>query len=303
MEHNSYENLEKNLKSCRIEGFIINKDEKRVFEYFKNKKVQEKHSKVYSITKSITSILIGILIDRGLIQTIHYPIYNYFPDIINNNESSKRNITIFHLLTMTSGLKVANYQASKNWVNSILEQPAIYNPGTTFQYNSGNSHLLSAIITKVTDVSTADFANESLFKPLGINKYSWRSDPQGIYEGGFSLSMNIDDMMKIGLLFLNNGRYNAKQIISPIWVSQSTSAYKNVGFSEYGTYGYGFQLWTFESNKTKDSIDYYYANGIFGQYIFVVPKLNIVAVAKSQLQDNRKHLPKLYFEEYLRSLV
>ncbi|QFF99379.1 class C beta-lactamase-related serine hydrolase [Psychrobacillus glaciei] len=148
MDKNVMHILEKKLKSVKIEGFIINQGEKNVFEYLKNKKVKEKPSKVYSITKSIVSILIGIMIDKGLIQDIHSPIYNYFPELIKSSEKRKKEITIFHLLTMTSGFQVKKFQGSKNWVNFILEQPIIHNPGEIFQYNSGDSHLLSAIINK-----------------------------------------------------------------------------------------------------------------------------------------------------------
>ena len=156
----------------RIEAFIIYKENTRIFEYLKNKKVLEKPSKVYSITKSIISILIGIMVDKGLIKDIHAPIHNYFPELVESNNLKKKEITLFHLLTMTSGLQVGNFQGSKNWVQFILEQPLIHEPGSTFQYNSGDSHLLSAIIQKVTGIPTASFAEKYLFRPLYITKDS-----------------------------------------------------------------------------------------------------------------------------------
>ena len=116
---------------------------------------KKKPSKVYSITKSIVSILIGIMVDKGLIKNIHEPIYNYFPEILASDDPQKKEITIFHLLTMTSGLKPVNFQSTKNWVKSILEQPVLHIPGSTFEYNNGNSHLLSAIIQKISGENTA----------------------------------------------------------------------------------------------------------------------------------------------------
>ncbi|MEO4054770.1 serine hydrolase [Solibacillus sp. CAU 1738] len=295
----SFNELEKKLKSIRIEAFVIYKGNTRIFEYLKNKKVIEKPSKVYSITKSIVSILIGIMVDKGLIKNIHEPIQNYFPENLEFNDPQKKEITIFHLLTMTSGLKVGKYQGSKNWVKFILGQPIIHKPGSTFQYNSGDSHLLSAIIQKVSGMSTASFAEKYLFRPLGINKYTWQKDPQGIYEGGFSISLNLEDMVKIGLLFLNEGRFNSNQVISSNWLIQAKRPYKQTTITKEGIYGYGYQLWTYENTNTNTSIDYYYANGIYGQYIFIVPKLNIMAVAKSQLRSDQQSAPRLFFEELL----
>ncbi|QOR66434.1 serine hydrolase [Cytobacillus suaedae] len=299
MENILVSHLEKKLKSTKIEGFIINKGQERVFEYFKNKKVPVNSSKVYSVTKSIVSLLIGILMDQRLIKSIHQPISDYFADM----DMEKKEITILHLLTMTSGQKVVNFQGSRNWVNAILEQDLIHEPGEVFEYNSGSSHLLSAIITKVTGVSAAEFAEKSLFGPLGINKFTWVSDPQRISGGGFSISLSVEDMMKIGKLLIQEGSYQSKEIVSTEWIKQAVTPFKDVETSEFGTYGYGYQFWTFTSNGTGSGLDYYCAAGLFGQYIFVVPKLNMIAVAKAQLQADNQTLPKVYFEEFLRGLT
>ncbi len=301
MSEISFFEFEKKLKSIRIEAFVIHKGNTRIFEYLKNKKVVEKPSKAYSITKSIVSILIGIMVDKGLIKNIHEPIQNYFPEIVESNDPQKKEITIFHLLTMTSGLKAGNFQGSKNWVKFILEQPIIHVPGSTFQYNSGDSHLLSAIIEKISGIPTASFAEKYLFSPLGINKYTWVRDPQGIHGGGFSISLNLEDMVKIGLLLLNEGQFNSNQVISSNWIIQAKRPYKQVNTTKEGTSGYGYQLWTYENTNSNTPIDYYYANGKFGQYIFIVPKLNIMAVVKSNLQKDQQSAPRLFFEELLGS--
>ncbi|MFO1446097.1 serine hydrolase [Bacillus sp. Bva_UNVM-123] len=231
---------------------------------------------------------------------IHTPIHHYFPEMGNSVAIQKKDITLFHLLTMTSGLKVVNFQASKNWVTSILNQPVINEPGSTFEYNSGNSHLLSAIIQKVSGETTASFAVENLFKPLGIHKYIWVADPQGIHGGGFSLSIHIEDMMKIGKVLLDEGVYMGKRVISPNWISESQTLYKQVSESEYGTYGYGYQFWI---AKSSNHPNYFYANGIYGQNIFIVPKLNLVAAVKGQLDSKNQSLPNSYFEAFLREYV
>lgn len=301
MSKKSLNVLEKKLKSIRIEAFVIYNGDTRIYEYLKNKKIVEKPLKVNSITKSIVSILIGIMVDKGLIKNIHESIQNYFPEILESNDPQKKEITIFHLLTMTSGLQIGNFQGSKNWVKYILEQPIIHKPGSTFQYNSGDSHLLSAIIQKNSGISTASFAEKYLFHPMGINKYTWLKDPQGIHGGGFSISLYFEDMVKLGMLFLNEGQFNSNQIISSNWLLQATRPYNHVKNTNEGTYGYGYQLWTYENIHSNTLIDYYYANGIFGQYIFIVPKLNIMAVVKSHLQKEQQSAPRIFFEELLKS--
>lgn len=294
--------LEKKLKKIKIEAFILNNGADRIFEYLKNKKALEKPTKVYSITKTIVSILIGILVDKGMIKDIHIPIYHYFPELLQNNDKRKKEISIYHLLTMTSGFDTGNFQVSNHWIDFILNQPLIANPGSTFQYNSGDSHLLSSIITKVSGLPTAVFAENYLFKPLGIKKYLWVKDPQGVHGGGFSMSMNTEDMIKIGLLLLQNGKFGTKQVVSTEWVTQSQTPNKYTNSSEKGKYGYGYQMWTYTSTVPKNSIDYYYANGIFGQYIFVVSKLNLVAAVKSHLSGENQSLPRKYFEEFLQNI-
>jgi len=297
----SFHELEKKVKKIKIEGFVIYQGNTRIFEYLKNKKVVENSTKVYSITKSIISILIGIMVDKGLIKNIHERIHHYFPEIFEFHEPMKEEITLFHLLTMTSGLKVGKYQSSKNWIQFILEQPVIHRPGSTFEYNSGNSHLLSAIIQKVSGGSTASFAEQFLFHPLGIKKYIWVKDPQGINEGGFSISLNLEDMVKFGFLLLNEGQFKTKQVVSSNWISEAKKPHKQFEVEEDRTAGYGYQLWTCEIANSQTKIEYYYANGIYGQYIFIVPKLNMMAVAKSYLQDDQSTSPKRFFEELLRS--
>ena len=301
MSNKSFNELEKKLKKIKIEAFVIHQGNTRIFEYLKNKKVLDKPSKVYSITKSIMSILIGIMIDKGLIKNIHEPIYNYFPKILVSDDLLKKEITIFHLLTMTSGLKPVNFQSTKNWVKSILEQPVLHIPGSTFEYNNGNSHLLSAIISKISGDTTVAFADNYLFHPLGINKYIWVKDPQGIHGGGFSISLNVEDMVKLGLLFLNEGRFNSNQVISSDWLLQAKRPYKQVETTEDGTYGYGYQLWTYEDTITNNPIDYYYASGLYGQKIFIVPKVKIMAVVKSHLPYDQQSAPRQFFEEFLGS--
>jgi CubicO group peptidase (beta-lactamase class C family) len=294
--------LEKKLKGVKIEGFIIHQKDQQIFEYLKNKKVKEKPFKVYSITKTVVALLIGILVDKGIVQSIDTPIYTYFPQLLRTDDEAKKKITIHHLLTMTKGLKVVEMQGTKNWVEQVLEQPVQYTPGTTFQYSSGDSHLLSAIIHQVSGMPTAKFAEENLFGPLGIKGYSWVTDPQGIHGGGFSLLLKLQDLTRIGFLILKEGIHNSKPVLSSDWISKMQYPYKDTKTEEKGTYGYGYQLWTYKSSHPDNPIDFCYASGIYGQNIFIVPQLEMVAVGKSQLKSDDQSLPRQYFIEFLQEL-
>jgi CubicO group peptidase (beta-lactamase class C family) len=302
MTEESLRRLEKQLKKKKIEGFLIIKQNERIFEYVKNKKVKEKPTKVYSITKSVISILIGILIDKGLIQDVNFPIYHFSPELQNHQQ--KKEITIYHLLTMSSGLSEKGGQigSAKHWVKFMLDKPLEHTPGEIFQYSSGSSHLLSAIIHKVTGRPTAAFADECLFGPLGIKNYSWTTDPQGIHGGGFSLFLNIEDMMKIGTLYVQNGTFKFKQIVSKEWIENTQIPRHILEKDHLGTFGYGYQCWTFHNEKSENSIECFYANGIYGQFIIVVPKLNMVGVAKSLLKNEDATLPFTFFYEYLQGI-
>jgi CubicO group peptidase (beta-lactamase class C family) len=295
-------NLEKKLKKIKIEGFIIHHEQVRVFEYVKNKKIKNSPAKVYSITKSIISLLIGILLDKEMIRDIDQPIYSYFPELLKCKDSRKKQITIAHLLTMTSGFEKGPFQGSKNWVNFLLQQPLSHNPGTVFQYNSGDSHLLSAIIGKVSGMSTATFAEKYLFNFLGIRNFNWIKDPQGVHGGGFSLLLTLEDMTKISILLLEYGKYANKQLVSSSWIQQAQMTRKQLDTSEFGVYGYAYQFWTFKSTNYRRPLAYFYANGIFGQYIFIVPKYRLTATVKAHLLNENQSLPRLLFEEFLREI-
>ncbi|TYR74238.1 serine hydrolase [Rossellomorea vietnamensis] len=294
--------LEKKIKEIKVEAFIINQGERQIFEYSKNKKVKEKPFKVYSITKTIVSLLIGILVDRGMISSLEAPIHNYFPEILNSKDSLKKEITIRHLLTMTSGMEVNELEGNKDWIETVLNQPLLYEPGTTFQYSSGDSHLLSGIVQKVSGMTAAEFAEENLFKPLNINEYSWLTDPEGVHIGGFGIRMKPEQLMTLGYLLLNNGEHHNIRIVSAEWIQQMTTPYKETKTEEQGTYGYGYQIWTYTSSHHNQPLSFYCASGIYGQNIFVVPKLKLVAVVKSQLKLEDHGLPRSYFKELLRGL-
>ena len=171
---------------------------------------------VKSVSKSIISALVGVAIDRGMVRGPETPIRTYFPEIAKDKDARKQRITIEDLLTMRSGLESTsnrNYGAwvqSRNWVQHALAKPLFAEPGTQMEYSTGNTHLLSAILTKATGASTWQFAQDSLAKPLGFTLPRWPQDPQGIYFGGNDMLLTPRQMLSFGELYLRHGRQSVK---------------------------------------------------------------------------------------------
>ena len=232
-----------------------------------------------SVTKSITSTLIGIAIDKGYIKSVKQRVLDFFPERkIANLDENKKSLTIEHLLTMTTGFcpdfnhgerQLEQMRRSEDWIQFMLDQPLLSKPGTEFAYCSGASQLLSAIITRATGMSALDFARKHLFEPLGIQDVIWPADPQGNNTGWGDFFMHSKDMAKIGYLFLNKGRWEGKQVISAEWAKQATKQHITLADGE----GYGYRWWL-----PNELPGLYEARGRGGQRICVLPEKNIVAV-------------------------
>ena len=233
---------------------------------------------LYSTTKSITSLLIGIAIEQGFIDGVHQPVVDLLPDReILNLDERKRRMTLEHLLAMTSGLAWQGpddmYHTwgaaiqSGDPVQYTLDRPMASEPGATWYYNGGCSHLLSAILTEATGMSTLAFAREVLFDPLGIGWVIWPRDPHGIYYGGQDIRLSPHAMAKIGQLVLDEGVWQGEQVVPAAWIAASRETRTDLGAG-----GYGYQWWTYPASGI------FYASGAFEQRIFVVPALDLVAV-------------------------
>jgi CubicO group peptidase (beta-lactamase class C family) len=233
---------------------------------------------IYSCTKSVTSSLIGIAIDKGYIGGVDDLVLDYFPNrTIANLDTRKEVMTIENMLKMKSGFEwdERDYSrpdndytlmyASPNPVQYVLDKPMIANPGSTWVYNTGCSHLLSAIIDNTTGIGTRDFAQTYLFNPLGINHLDWAIDNQDIPYGGSNLRLTPRQMAKFGFLFLNNGSWDNHQLIPQEWVTASTQPTDS-------TWWYAYQWWN-EPNRNSFS-----ARGYKGQEIIVIPDYNMVVV-------------------------
>lgn len=275
------------IDSYPINAEVIVKDGVIVDEYYKDGYDQNSVFTLQSTSKSVTSALIGIAIDKGYIPSVNEPISTYFPQILDSGSEYKSQITIWNLLTHTTGLNASDtanwseWLASDNWVDYVLERPATSRPGTVFSYFTGNTHLLSAILQQATGKTAYEFGKEYLFDPLDMDSVQCSTDPQGISDGGNGFAMNVYDMAKLGELYLNNGNWNGEQIISEQWINDSTTLQFD---RSSGSADYGYQWWvrTFGEN----AYPAYFAQGHYGQYIFVVPDLDLVVAITSHYEGS-----------------
>ena len=257
---------------------------------------------IKSVSKSIISALVGVAIDRGMVPGLETPIRTYFPEIAKDKDARKQRITIEDLLTMRSGLESTsnrNYGAwvqSRNWVQHALAKPLFAEPGTEMEYSTGNTHLLSAILTKATGASTWQFAQDSLAKPLGFTLPRWPQDPQGIYFGGNDMLLTPRQMLSFGELYLRRGRISVKgsdpttHVVPQKWIEQSFVP-RGISPISGNQYGYGWWMREIAGHQA------YFAWGFGGQYIILVPDLDLVVVTTSAAtvaEDRRSHRRTLF---------
>jgi CubicO group peptidase (beta-lactamase class C family) len=286
----------------RLHSLLVSRRGELVVERYYNGARAPRPANIKSASKSIISALVGIAIERRLIPGVETPIVTWFPQLAKDRDPVKQKITIEDLLTMRSGLESTsnrNYGAwvqSRNWVQHALARPMLNPPGTQMQYSTGNTHLLSAILTSATKKSTWQFANETLAGPLGFTLARWPQDPQGIYFGGNDMLMTPRQMLDFGQMYLARGRVTGRQIVAESWIERS---FITRGRSPISDQEYGYGWWMRELGGHRA----YYAWGFGGQYIFVVPDLDLVVVTTSSstvAEDRRSHRRNVFdLVEYL----
>jgi WD40 repeat protein/CubicO group peptidase (beta-lactamase class C family) len=254
----------------------------------------------YSVTKSFTSALIGIAIEKGFIQNVDQKVLDFFPDMtFANTDSRKEAMTLEHLLTMTTGLEWDDSEhiemtRGNDTLQYVLDKPMVSEPGTVYNYNTGGSHVLSAILQQATDyANTLDFAIEYLFEPLGIEEPDiiWQTDVHGRCHGGNQMYLTPRGMARFGQLYLNNGSWNNEQIVPADWVTVSTSTHVAPEDALLaGGAGYGYQWWTYED--AVKSVAGYTASGYDGQIIYVMPREDIVVVTTSHRWRDPNIVPR-----------
>lgn len=253
---------------------------------------------VMSVGKSFTSACIGIAIDQGLIGSVHQSIFDYLPDHHSFKRDGKEEITIEHLLTMTSGLKWKEWGASNTgldsdqfrlWVDCedqiacVLEKPVADEPGTSFTYTGGGMILLGEIIKNATGMDIEDFSAEYLFAPMGVDAPAWRRFESGVADASGGFKITPRDMAKFGMAYLNGGAWKGRQVIPEEWVEKSATPYAGnqrirVPGEDTGKVGYAYSWWTKPDVGSGQGVDTFWAGGWGGQRIVVVPEQDTVVV-------------------------
>lgn len=247
--------------------------------------------RIFSCTKSITSALMGISIEQGYLSGVNEKMINFFPEYnIENLSEDKSNITLEHMLTMSSGLEWYEIEypygddrnTFRQWydggalVKFVLDRPTIAAPGEEFSYSSGSSHVLSALVKKLTGVRADSFAMEHLLGPIGIDEIYWPTDDDGVPLGGSGARLTPRDMARFGYLYLNKGNWDGEQIVSEDWVELSQQ--KHMARKYIPDSYYGYQFWVSDYGT-------YSAVGYQGQWITIVPEHDLVVVFNNKLVE------------------
>ena len=227
---------------------------------------------IWSCTKSVISLLIGIAIEMGYIDNISQTIYEFFEDYWHPSyDIRKKDVTIEHLLTQTSGFPYGYYETYQSYIEESLNETLLFDPGTNWEYSNTGCMLLSGIINVTTGMKTSEFAREYLFEPIGISQedWSWWQDYQGTTSGAYGLHISPRAMARIGILCLNYGSWNGTQVVPEEWIEESITP------SFFSGYGY---LWWLNPV-------YYLAGGYLGQWITMIPEYNITVILTAEIAE------------------
>lgn len=284
-------------KSPSILSFIVIKNGAIICEkYFNGSKPNYSYN-IHSASKGIISALIGIAIDKGFIKSLDEKIYKILPEYMFDKKV-KKSITLHHLLSMTAGFQWEedkteyDLEKKKNWIQAIINQPMSNYPGKVFKYSTGQSHLLSAVLTKKTGMSTFSFAKRFLLDPLNITVEHWGSDPQGYFSGGYNVYMTAREFATFAKLYLDKGQKNGKRIISERWIQRSLSKHSWVD----QTYWYGYQWWIRNFGDEK----VYKLWGYGGQLGYLFPKHDVIVILTNDTSRDYEEMDgDLFISRYI----
>ena len=257
-------------------GVLVVRDGKLVAERYGNGSAADHANNIHSASKSVMSALVGIAIREGYIKSVDQKVADFLPAYFDDGDTDKAQITVAHLLTMSAGLSWSEdltefeIQTEEDWVAAIVSRTLMDTPGSAFHYSTGLTHVLSAVLSAATGMSTCDFAHRYLFAPLDITAEHWGRDPQGVYSGGYNLYLTPREMAAFGQLYLRGGRWQGEQVVPSAWVGESWQPHQTD--DEDYSYGYLWWLRAFGGHQVA------FAWGWAGQMIFVVPDLDIVVV-------------------------
>ena len=277
-----------------IHSMIVMRHGKVVGEFYPAPFAAEYQHTQYSSSKTLVSIAVGIAIDENRLRltdrvAAFFP--EYLPDSISANLAK---MTLEDLLTMQSGIKPDWAMRSKGteWIRTFLSKDVKNVPGEVFAYDSMVTYMISAIVQKVTGKTVLEYLKEKLFAPMNITKVNWETSPEGVNTGGWGLHIQSESLAKVGQMWLDNGVWDGKQLVSKEWISQMSSKHANGG-----DYGYGYQVWMC---KYPGAVR---ADGALGQYVIVVPEKDVVIVLTEASFTNGKPQRGLIWDKFLPQLT
>ena len=267
-----------------INSLIVIRNGKIALEEYFNGRNKESFQTVRSVSKSFLSALVGIAVNKGILQ-LDQKMIDSLPEYKSSvTDTNVNNITLQHLITMRSGIKgdeefYFTFTQSGNWIKTIVQSQLKFQPGSSALYATAGTHLVSGMLTKASGISTKSFAERYLFNKIGIDVSDWSRDPQGIYFGGNDMFFTTRNMAVIGLLYLNNGNLNGKQILPSGWVNNSLqySGGSNIVWGRLTEGGYGYMWWL---GKVSGK-NVFFALGHGGQFVLCVPDYNLIAAVTS----------------------
>jgi CubicO group peptidase (beta-lactamase class C family) len=259
---------------------LIECDGKLLFERYYRGDAREARLDVFSITKSVVSTLLGIATSRGEIRSLDARLGEFLPRYVQRARDRRvRLITLRELLTMTSGYRDVAAARSDDWIRTQVDRPLAADPGRSWSYDNGSFHLLSVVLAKATGRSTSDYAQRVLFAPLGIARPTWATDGQGHNLGNSGIRLSSRDLLRIGELYLHDGRWRGRQLVPAAYVHAATRPFTKLGHG----YGYGYGWWSISRPAG------FAALGYGGQEIAVFPKRRLVVVLTGA-ESRREHV-------------
>jgi CubicO group peptidase (beta-lactamase class C family) len=269
---------------------LVERDGQLVFEHYYRGSNATARLPVFSITKSVTSTLIGIALGERELRNLDERLSQFFPnDVKAASDRRVRRITVRQLLTMTAGYTLTPAVLSDHWVETLIRRPLATDPGTTFRYDDGSYHLLSAILTKATGVSAERMAQRALFGTLGIHAERWDSDHEGYSRGDTGLQLRARGLLLLGELYLHGGRWRARQLVPAAYVRDATRRHSELG--QGFEYGYGWRI------LADHGPNGFAALGYGGQAVAVFPSRHAVVVIQGSGDDREKVLYQFVLPE------
>ena len=262
-----------------------------VFEKYYNGQSPDQPGFIFSITKGFMAALTGICMKEGYLKSVDQKLEEFFPEYFTDDiDPGKKDITLYHMLTHTSGLMGSSGERTDDWFKNTINEKLVSKPGVEYHYSNSVPHLFSGIIHKTTGVNAFAFAQAYLFGPLGITNLKWDTDPKGNYEGANGLYLTPRDMAKFGYLYLNNGYWDGKQIVTPEWVKASQQPHVRVDNKAYGYLLHVQPRNEYVQPPTDCDYFMYDHYGHHGQYIGIIPHLDMIVVmtadAEKEIRDN-----------------